>query len=265
MVQETKSAEVWLAELLDDGNDQVAVGAALMKEEATLRGQVIERIVASVTEDEAGPLWGLAYLHEDDRAIEALGTFATSGPGESRTTALGIFGVLRSKPVSGLPILLAALSDDDDDVVSEAAQALMAYPDPVSIAPLKEALTRAQQNPRWGFGALAGHLMTALAVAGPGRDDVIDVLIRNLEPAQRHAALPAFKALIAMKDEARCAVPTLEAIAQRADLYLATLARHALAAITGDYSRHIGALEAAAKSKEPAVQAVARAALKAAK
>ena len=52
-------------------------------------------------------------------------------------------------------------------------------------------------------------------------------------------------------------MPVLEKAVAQKDLYLSSLARHALGSITGDWKPHVEALRKAAKSKDSAVSAVA--------
>ena len=214
-------------------------------------------------------LLGWLRTLEDDK--ERIKADAPRAGVRKSTKKSGIRGALDGKPASALAALARSLRDPDEKIVSEAAEALATCSDPSVIAPLAEALAVVQKNPRWVHGVAAGRIFTALgaAAAGAGPADLaraIALLTANLDPRDdRYAALPAFRALIALERKAEGAVPALERAAGGKDPYLATLARHALGAITGNYGPHRAALEAAAKSKEGAVRAVAESALRDAK
>lgn len=241
-----------------------------MKEAPEVRGEVIAALVSSFDEPATGSRWramaGLACLDNDDRAVEALIAFATKGSGDLRVDAVDALGLLDGRPPRAVPVLVRALADEDEDIVYKAAMALREYADPRATEPLKEALVKAQKNPRWVYELLVLNLMEALAAAGAGRDDVVDVLTSNLSPPlNSNAGGAAFSALINMGAKAKRAIPALEAMTENDNLYLATKAHHALGAITGDYKSHLAALRAAKKSKDEGVQAAAEIALIAAR
>jgi HEAT repeat protein len=263
----TKSVKAWVEELLDDDADGEEVGEALMQAAESVRGEVIAKLVKGIDEDETDGLWALAHLEADPRAVEALVSFASANTEstELRTSAIGVLGALDHLPPRALEVLIEALGDEDADVVQEAAEALAENDDPIVLDPLRAALAKAQRNPRWVYGVLVGNLLTALASAGGDRPAILDVLTANLDPPESHyAALPAFRALIALGPRAKHAIPALEAAVQGNNLYLTTLARHALGAITGDYAPHEKALQKAAKHEDAATQSVASMAIKAA-
>lgn len=269
----TKTAETWLAELLDESGEQDEVAAALMKESPALRKKVIDGVVAAVDEDADDPLFCLAYLEKDSRAVDALVSFATQTKKKGvRLTALTALGALETTPKRVLPVLVRALGDADESVISVAAHALEDYADSSTIAPLEKALVKIQKNKRWIYGVAAGYVYEALAGAakrGNAKDQAaaVAIITKNLTPPERYAALPAFEALIALGPKAKTAIPVLEKAITGKDQYLTSLARHALGAITGDYKPHLAALEKAAKNKDKdgAIKSVAQGALRDAK
>lgn len=259
-------ASAWLEKLGDDGE---AAAKKLMKEPPAVREEVIV-LVAKALAKGAEPtdyLWRLAEIAADERATDALIAHAKKGKPDVRETALGILGTLPGKPKRAVPVLLGALGASNEDLVSRAAESLRAYADPTMIAPLTKALTKVQKDPRWVDGMAASYLFAALAAAaakGNAADHgrVVDVLTKNLAPkASKHAALPAFEALIEMGPKAKGALEALERSFAQKDMYLASLARHAHGAITGDYEPHLAALRAAAKHKSGDVRAAAKIAL----
>jgi hypothetical protein len=261
----TKSVNAWVEELLDDDADGEEVGEALMQAAESVRGEVIAKLVKGIDEDETDGLWALAHLEADPRAVEALVSFASANTEstELRTSAIGVLGALDHLPPRALEVLIQALGDEDADVVQEAADSLQENVDPVVLPALQAALVKAQRNPRWVYGVLVGHLLTSLASAGGDRPAIIDLLTANLDPPEsQYAALPAFHALVRLGPRAKHAVPRLEAAVKGKNLYLTTLARHALGAITGDYAPHLKALQKAAQHKDSAIQATASMALK---
>lgn len=265
------SAAEWLEQLLDDDACSAA-GKKLMKEPPAIRAAIVELVAKALKKDPDATehLWALANIDADDHVLDALIAYASKGKGDIRETAIGIIGANEKKPKRVVPVLLDALADKNEDIVSEAASGLADYADPALIPALAQALTKVQKNPRWAQGVAGQSIFDALgasALKGKAKDHdaVVDVLTANLAPKDRYGALHAFAALVAMGARATRAVPALEKAAAGKDLYLSTLARHALGAITGSYKPHLAALEAAAKSKDAAEKAVAQAALRDAK
>ncbi|MBX3206757.1 MAG: HEAT repeat domain-containing protein [Labilithrix sp.] len=260
-------AGAWVEKLAGDGGS--AAGKKLMKEPPAVRKEVIDLIAKALAKgaEPTDYLWRLAEIAADERATDALMAYARKGNTDARTTALGILGTHPGKPKRVVPVLLDALGESNEDIVANAAEALLAYADPTMIAPLAKALTKVQKNPRWVHGVAAGYIYKTLAAAAlkgkaSDHDRVVDVLTANLAPkASRYAALDAFEALIAMGPKAKRAVPALEKSIAQKDMYLSSLARHAHGAITGAYEPHLAPLRAAAKAKDEAVRAVAEGAL----
>ena len=265
------SAAAWLEKL--DGDGGSAAGKKLMKEPPAVRKEVIDLIAKAMAKgaEPTDYLWRLAEIAADERATDALMAYARKGNTDARETALGILGTHPGKPKRVVPVLLDALGESNEDIVAQAAEALLAYADPTTIAPLAKALTKIQKSPRWVHGVAAGNIYKTLAAAAAkgkasDHDQVVDVLTANLAPkASRYAALDAFEALIAMGPKAKRAIPALEKSIEQKDMYLSTLARHAHGAITGDYEPHLAAFRTAAKHKDEAVSAVADSAIEDAK
>ncbi|MBX3201194.1 MAG: HEAT repeat domain-containing protein [Labilithrix sp.] len=235
----------------------------LMKETPDVRGAVIELVGKRLARDDSQTelMFALGRLTEDARAITALQHHARKGP--AREEAIRALGGRRLDAEHVVPTLLACLDDDDDGVIYAAAEKLGNYAAPSMVKPLVAALATVQKKERWEFGVAAGTIYETLAKVGAkatGEElaTVVDTLAKNLAPKERYAALHAFESLIALGPKAKAAVPVLEKAVLHDDLYLSSLARHALASITGDWKPHVEALRKAAKSKDSAVREVAK-------
>lgn len=130
------------------------------------------------------------------------------------------------------------------------------------VKPLVAALAEIQKNERWVHGVDAANIFETLAAAGKkamGKDldTIVDVLAAKLAQPERYAALSAFESLGELGSKAERAVPALEKSVARKIKHLSLLARRTPGSITGDWAPHVEAFEAAAKSKDSAISAVA--------
>ncbi len=259
-------AAQWVEKLLNDST-AAATAKKLLAGSAAVRAEVVALLQNGLRQDPdggGGYVYALGKLAADEKVFDALLSYAQAFEGEWGS-AFRILG-RHENAKRVVPVLLAALADDDDTKVKVAAEVLVDHAEPSMIPALAKALAAAQKRPRWMFGVTAPHILETLAkAAAKGKpkdvDAVVDILTANLAPKERYAALPAFEALIELGKKANRAVPALEKTAAGKDAYLGSLARHALGAITGDFAPHLDALKQANKSKDTAVKAVAERAL----
>ena len=262
--------DAWLDQIADLDSDGRAL-ALLLEEKPSVRAAVIELVGKRLAEDDSQTelMYALGRLAKDPRAITALQHYARQGPG--RTDAIRALGEQELDAEHVVPTLLACLADEDDDVIDAAADKLGNYPAPSMVKPLVAALATVQKKEGWEKGVVAGTIYETLAKVGAeatGEElaTIVDTLANNLAPKIRPAAaLPAFESLIALGPKAKAAVPVLEKAAAQADLYLSSLARHALGSITGDWEPHLEALRQAAKIEHSGTSAVAERGLEASK
>jgi HEAT repeat protein len=259
-------ASGWLQRLLEASGERAEIVALLAKEPATMRAEVIDRLLAAASGDEPNDdaIWVLGEFAEEPRVLERLFELAEDEDEDLRDTAISVIGCIESRPAAAVPVLLRALEDESEEVRDGAAAAIKFYARPEAIEPLKQALVAAKRAKDWQMGVLFGNLLEALGASGPGRDDVIDILLAHLELENRYATLPAYRALIAMGSKAYRAIPALERLAAHKDRYLEVLARHALGAITGDVKPHLPHFHSALLVKDAggAVAAAAKIALR---
>ena len=247
--------------LLDDEdlNDHFAAREELAGVEDDRREVITEAVIAAVTgkTPRVAAIGVLADL-DGPRAVEALVVLAAHPDEEVREEAVMGLGNLESRPAAAVPALVAALSDGNEDVRDQAADALADYASPAAVEPLLTALAKAHEKKRWQKDMQVGGILQALAASGPSDPRVIEALVAHLIPGEKAVAGPAFTALTELGTKgvrADAARPTLEQLASGADPWMAVHAHRTLIALGGAADEHVPAILQGLLAKDPGGEA----------
>src|SRR6185312_2589829 len=143
------SADPIVARLLDD--EDMDDHFAAREELSEIRGErraVIEEAVLAAATGKTPRTIAIGVLGDLDgpKAAAALATLAAHRDEEVREEAVMALGHLASRPTEAVGALVAALSDESEDVRDQAADALAEYASPAAVEPLLVALARSHEK-----------------------------------------------------------------------------------------------------------------------